>query len=362
MTDVLEKRSTGRRDLAFTERGEAGAPLYDTLAALLRHPRVMVLVTAFCFSLAVLAAFLRADFTATSRLTPQASESNLAQFSGVAAQLGVAMPTTPRQNESVDFYADLLKSRELLDSLAVTRFRFAAAPGDTLEGTYMDIYQLTGRTEFDRLFKARRRLEGKISVSVKRQSALVTLQVKAKWGTLAEQMNRRLLNLVNSFNLQRRQTQAHAEREFLDQRLQVVGDDLRDVQATQRGFLERNRSWENDPALALQMQNLTRRVTEVQQTQATLLQRYEQARVDEVRNTPVITIVESPEGSRRRSRGLILAGLLGIATGGILSTALALLLDQASKERTQYPETYDAVRGLWRALPRRLLGSGSGKS
>jgi uncharacterized protein involved in exopolysaccharide biosynthesis len=106
------------------------------------------------------------------------------------------------------------------------------------------------------------------------------------------------------------------------------------------------------------MQNLVRRVQEVQQANATLVQRYEQARIDEVRNTPVITIVESPEGSRRRSRGLILAGLLGIATGGILATALALVLDQASRERVLYPETYDAVRGLWEGLPRRLMGRG----
>ena len=87
MTDVLE-RSSGRRDLpTFVERVDGGAPLYETLAALFRHPRIMVLVPALCFTLAVVAAFLRADFNATSKLTPQASESNLANFAGAGVDM-----------------------------------------------------------------------------------------------------------------------------------------------------------------------------------------------------------------------------------------------------------------------------------
>ncbi|MBI4502338.1 MAG: hypothetical protein HY700_14405, partial [Gemmatimonadetes bacterium] len=261
MTDVLQRPSAKGGSPAGPRPDGAGAPLYDTAAVLLRHARLMILVPAVTFAIAVAFAWSSRDYAATARITPQNEQPNLSSLMGVAAQLGVANPVG-RQNESVDFYADLIKSREILDSVALTTFRFTAGRDDTdtLSGTYIDLNQIKGRNDYDRIYRARRMLDRKVTTTLKRTSGLVTIQTRAKWGRLAEQMNRRILELVNQFNLQRRQTAARAEREFLDRRLADIKSQLEDAQGALRSFQERNRSWQSDPALSLDMLNRQRRV------------------------------------------------------------------------------------------------------
>ncbi len=358
MTDVLERSSAVRT----APRGNApddpmSAPLLETMAVLLKHIRIMVIVPLVIFSLAVLNARSRREYMAQSRFSPAAQSTENGGLLGMAAQLGVGMQAG-RQNESVDFYADLLRSREVLDSLAATSFRFTAEPDDrdTLSGTYIQLYQFKGRNDFDRTYRARRKLEATVSVTLKRQSGLVTVQVRAKWGRLAEQMNRRLLDIINEFNLQRRRTTAGSERAFLESRLQAVGAELADDQATLRLFLERNRAYQDDPRLSLEMQNRSRKVDQTQQIYQGLLTQFERARADEVRDTPLITIVEAPEGSRKRSSGVLMAGLLGMVSGVLLACGLALTLEYLNGERSRNPEAYASFRKLWAGMPRRFLG------
>jgi uncharacterized protein involved in exopolysaccharide biosynthesis len=337
MTDVLD-RSVGKREERYEgEPAVTPAPLYDTAAALLRHVRIILFVPAVMAIIMVGFSWTTRQYVATSKITPKSLESNVSALAGMAAQFGLTGAPGSRQNESVDFYADLVKSREVIDSLAVTTFTFTAGRdgGDTLSGTYVALNKIKGKTDFERLVRARRRLEGRINVTVKRASGLVTVQTRAKWGLLAEQMNRRLLDLVNEFNLKRRQTAAGAEREFYDRRMEDVSKQLQDAQAALRVFLERNRSYQGDPALMQEMQNRTRKVDEAQQLYATLLQRLDQARADEIRNTPVITIVEVPEGSRKRNSGMMMSGVLGLVAGLLLAVGIALGLEYASAERNR---------------------------
>jgi uncharacterized protein involved in exopolysaccharide biosynthesis len=352
MTDIIKSPQSlpAPRDAAVTGVPLDDPPLLGTLAIVLRHLRTMVLVPLGTAALAVGLTLLTRGYTATSKITPQTEESGVAGLAGMAAQFGVAVGG--RQNESVDFYADLFRSRELMDSLAVSRYRFEASPGDTLEGTYMDLMGIEGEGA-SRLFAARRKISGKVSVSAKRTASLLTITTKAKWGMLAEQLNRRLLDLVNSFNLERRQTQARAERAFLESRLAEAETEMTQAQNADRAFRERNRVFEGDPALSARAANLGRRVNESAQTFEALRQSYERARAEEVRNTPVITVVESPEGSRRRTGGLKLAALLGLAAGVVLAAGIALVLEYAEAERRRSPEAWERIRML---VKRRLPG------
>jgi uncharacterized protein involved in exopolysaccharide biosynthesis len=352
MTDLIKSPQAlpAGREEVVTVTPLDDPPLLGTLAIVLRHLPVMVLVPLATAALAIGMTLLTRAYTAVSKITPQTEENSVAGLVGVAAQFG--MTVGGRQNESVDFYADLFKSRELMDSLAVTRYRFAAAPGDTLEGTYIELMGIKGDS-FSSVVAARRHLSSRVSVSVKRTASLLTITTKAKWGMLAEQLNRRLLDLANSFNLHRRQTQARAERAFLEARLTAAEAELAEAQDADRAFRERNRVFEGDPALSARAQNLGRRVNQAAQTFEAVRQSYERARAEEVRNTPVITVVESPEGSRRRTGGLKLAALLGMAAGVVLAAGIALTLEYAETEKRRSPEAWERIRTL---VGRRIPG------
>ncbi|MEX2156173.1 MAG: hypothetical protein WD773_04980 [Gemmatimonadales bacterium] len=70
------------------------------------------------------------------------------------------------------------------------------------------------------------------------------------------------------------------------------------------------------------------------QITASLMQAYEQARIDEVRNTPVVTVIEPANlPATSDARGLIKNGLLGLILGLMLFVASALARETFTQRR-----------------------------
>ena len=124
--------------------------------------------------------------------------------------------------------------------------------------------------------------------------------------------------------------------------MRVAQDELRDAEAGLESFLQRNRRYQDSPQLVVEFGRLQRRVELRQQVANSLSQAFEQSRIEEVRNTPVVTIVERPEGAAKPARTLRQAALVGGVLGGLATLgfifALELLraqgeLDPSSNER-----------------------------
>jgi uncharacterized protein involved in exopolysaccharide biosynthesis len=244
-------------------------------------------------------------------------------LSGLAAQFGVAMPSTSGA-ESPAFYADLVQSRGLLGSVVDTPFEYETDGGAKAKGTLTDFYKSKGKTPALRRDAAIRRLGDEVNASTVQKTGVVNLEVTAIQPALAVQINQRLLELLNEFNLRSRQSQAGEERRFTERRLSEVKQDLRTAEDRLQQFLQRNRDMRNSPELTFQADRLQREVTMQQDVYTTLAQAYEQAKIEEVRDTPVITIVQQAEFPVRPDRrGLIVKSLLGLIAGLLLGSALA---------------------------------------
>jgi len=141
---------------------------------------------------------------------------------------------------------------------------------------------------------------------------------------------------VNDFNLRRRQTQAGAEREFDQRRAQAALDSLRTAEANLAEFRATNIDFSRSPRLATREAELQRRVTLAQQIYTTIAQRYELANIEAVRNTPVITVVDAPEGlveARPRYTAAIVLGAFaaGVLLVGVWPAPLTQLMDASIK-------------------------------
>lgn len=297
-------------------------------------------------------------YTATASFMPQVSEISSSQLSGVAAQFGIALPGR-ESNQSPAFYAQLLKSRELLRQIVEARYRFSDGT-DTLSGTLTDLYHIKGATEDWRRDAALRRARRMIEASPDLRTGVVTVTVTARWPALAEEMARRVLTLVNQFNLERRQSQATAERRFVEARRTELEAELRQAETKLQAFLQGNREFRNSPQLTFEHDRLARDVLMRQQVYTSLAQAYEKARIDEVRNTPVITVIEEPDRPvRPDARGTLTAGLVGFALGGLLGIVAAFAREFFLQSREQDPEAFhqfvalrtklrDELRRPWR--------------
>ncbi len=291
--------------------------LIELINVVLKNRRMVVVTPLIVFVLVVAYAFLQPrTYTSSASFTPQSSAGSQSMAAGLAAQFGVSLPGSENA-QSPQFYANLITSREILSPLLETTFTFQAGD-EQISGTPAQLFEIEGDSPGQVREIALQALKDRISVSTDRETGLVTISVQTLWPEFSHQLADSILDELNRFNLETRQSQASAERTFVERRIAVVRDSLRAAEDALEEFLQKNRQLES-PQLQFVQDRLQRRVTMQQQVYTTLSQAYEQASIDEVRDTPVITIVEQPESpaipDRRR---LLLKGILALMVGGML--------------------------------------------
>ncbi len=295
-------------------------------------------------------------YVAESQFKPQArSGATAAQFASVAAQFGLNIGAGA-EGETPDFYADLARSRDLLQMVATTTHTFRPDPAgeEVLSGTIIELYEVQGDRPEERERRAVDRLLEDLTARVNIKTGVVTLRVEAPWAGLAEALNTRILELLNEFNVARRQSQAAAERRFVESRLEQAQQELEQSEDALEQFLMSNRRIDS-PELQFQRGRLQRRVDVRQQVFLSLAQGYEQARIEEVRDIPVLTVTDSP--SSRSAAPLSRSLLSGLLLGPILALALvfgrAWFRDQRVVDPSGYAEFRQHRRAMGRILPGR---------
>ena len=220
-------------------------------------------------------------------------QGNLGALSGVASQFGIALPAGDLRDPP-QFYVSLMHSRELLSrliELPMDNDGDASTPPRTL----VDLLRKGGSTLEARRAQTLQQLNKEmLGTSVDLRSGLVSFSIRSKSPVVSAVLAEALLDAVVRFNEERRQSQAGAERRFTEQRLAEVRGELRDAEDKLARFLQRNRDYRNAPTLVFEFDRLSRDVALRQQIFTALSQAFEQARIEEVRDTPILTVVDTP--------------------------------------------------------------------
>lgn len=307
------------------------APLARRWRLLLGIPLGLGLITT------LVSLVLPSVYTAQTTLTPAVSSSAggmsgsaLASLAGLAGQLGMA--SGAGGSLSPDFIADVLKSREVLTATLKSQFRDPSAKNE--QRALVEIMKVRGKSESARLSAGVRRLEALVKTRVDHSTGIVTLMVKAGDPELAAAIGNRMLEILNTFNLERRQSQSHEQARFTRERLAQAETELHQAEAAQLRFLQANREYIGSPILEFEYSRLRRGVDLKQEVYTSLAKSYEEARIAEVRDTPVITIIDSAVAPDMRSSPRpVLNGMIAFLLGGMLSFGLIFLLEQRGRVR-----------------------------
>lgn len=348
--------------------------LLSLASVLLRHRwLVLGLPAAFLFLVGSCTLVQPRTFTSTGAFVPQTGtgSSQLGRLAGVASQFGVSVPAA-EPGQSPEFYAELLRSRQLLESAVTTDYSVPGAGNDSAWSA-----DLVARLEVDESSRERAiaeavdRLDDRLSVQTGVETGLVEFSITMPSSGLARAVSERLLELVNDFNIQVRQSQAQREVDFVRGRLAEARTELQAAEDDLERFLENNRRFENSPPLRFKHQRLQRRVDLRQHVVTSLSQSLEEAQIEAVRSTPVISVVSEPtRPARPDPRNLVRNGLLALFLGLIVAVGLALVLEygrSAAREDEEDYREFEALRketvrevmSLWKSARRRLRGASS---
>ena len=277
------------------------------------------------------------------------SMSGLRGVGGFASQLGIGRPTDP--SESPKFYTQLIGSRELRTRLLHTRFADprTTAAGDSVK--LIDLLRIKNKDPERRQEKALKALGQSMKTMHDEETNLVTLKVTTEWRHLSAAVANRTLELLAEFNREQRSSRARSKRDFLERRTALARSELSGSEARHRSFLEQNRSWKSSPTLVLQEETLQREVDRAADLYLALQQQLESARIEEVNDAALITVVDSAVPPRKAAwprYGVLTVSTLAAGTlvGTMLAGLLVILADWRSRNPASASRIRDATRGI----------------
>lgn len=359
---MLESGSRAPIQASTGWNGEPFSLWFYASALLRRWILVIALPLALCVWTGLTSLSSPRLYRASASFVPQEPTTTVSGLGQIASQFGLVAPRA--NTTSPQFYAGLLQSREILRAVVDTTY-MATTP-KPFKGDLVHYFAIQAPNRETAVAEAVERVGALLRVQTDRNTGVIRVELSTRYPELSAQLVSRLLGLVNDYNLLRRQSQARAEREFVEQRLTQVQAELTAAEDALATFSRRNRRFSDSPELVAEEQRLQRVVTLRQQVYVSLAQNYESAKIDEVRNTPVINVLERPEGfveaaPRHTPRKVFVAfcvGLFAAAAFALGAEYLARAGQQASPDFETFVglvgETVGRVRGgLFRRASKR---------
>ena len=278
-------------------------------------------------------------YEASTTLSPAPASSDRLPLGGTLAtlggQLGIDLSGATGRT-LLRFYPDLLGSYWLLSRLATTTKQGDTALFDVLLGAPPNQSGSPTLADMDRAVAL---LRQSMQVDVNDRSNVFRVSVRLPTRSLALAAAERLIALVTEFDTRVRRSRASENRRFLETRTDSAEVMLGAAEDELARFEQRNRAYAQSPDLSLQHERLQRRETLLQDVYLSLARSLEQARIDEVKETPVLTIVDPPHVRWRKvepRRVQVVAaalafGALAVLALGFLPTTWRELLESLKR-------------------------------
>ncbi len=282
--------------------------------------------------------------------TPQGGTSSLAL---AASQFGFNIPSSGG-GWGAPMYVELIRSRALLEPIALDTLVVAEEGGRRI--TLINLLKIKALTRERAVAAAVGVLGSMITATEDKKLGGVTVAVTSQWPSVSLVLANRLVQRVNQFNLETRKSQAAAERQFVEAQAVESQRALLDAENRLQEFLQGNRDIGGSPGLAFERDRLQREVARQNQLYTSWLQSREEARIREIRDTPVITVFETPRlafiGEPRKSA---LKAILGGITGAMFGVLFAFLADSvAGARRSKREDAEEFFQLIERATPKVL--------
>jgi uncharacterized protein involved in exopolysaccharide biosynthesis len=303
------------------------------------------------------------SYTAQSQFMPKGARGQ-SQLSGIAAQFGVQLGGGDAM-QSPQFYVDLMETKGLLLPVAQKQYSIHTDSG-VISGDLLKLYNIKPDRRVVMNVKVVEALARQIKSEVAPKTGVITLTVATGNPELSLQVARNVLEQVNVSNLATRQRQATAERSFAERQVGEKRAELRQAEAELASFLESNRLYRQSPQLTLEYNRLQREVDRRNLVYSSLLSAYETARIEEVKDLPVITVIEPPDlPIVADRRGGVRKTAIGLLIGLILGCLIAFARDRMARNREAQTDEFleyaalkrEAIGDLthpWRPITRAL--------
>ena len=264
------------------------------------------------------------------------SSYNLGQFQGIASNLGIGIP---QSGKSLNI-TDLVKSRRLyemilnknwtVDNTSFNLIKYWKIDNDSFFSlnpiTMLKKMNSNNSINKQEIYIENAILEIANRISVDESSTgLITISVLMENPKLSSMIANYIYDAIKEISNSSYSEQAVLNRKFIEQRQDIAQSALIKAEEKLRDFRTNNINVSDSPQLQLEFERLLRQVEIQTQVYITLTQQYEIARIDEVKDTPsVILLDDSITPVKKHSPRRMFIVLISTFFGAIISLVAIL--------------------------------------
>src|ERR1041385_456851 len=271
----------------------------------------------------VISFLIPSKFRSSTSIVTQNSDNSLSllgSFADIASLAGINVTSV----SPVDLYPAIISSDIILSEVLREKFHPLG-----LDSAVM-LYDILGIQQDDSLERIEDGLkyfrENVLDLSSDKKTGIVTVEIETRYADLSASVVNSLVRHLDEYMRLKRRTTATEQRAFIETRLQQVDHELLEAEDSLRLFKERNRSRVASPELQMEESRLSRKVDIALVIFTELKKQYELVKIEEVKNTTIIQVLDEGRIPARRSwpkRGLIV--LMTTFLGSLVVMAHLLL-------------------------------------
>ena len=297
--------------------------LSDLILVTAKHLKIIILTPLIlCIFMSVHLLFFAVPvYESSAKIMSSSVNNNTTQATGLAAQFGIALPTANSNPEWI--YPEIIKSRTLARTMLKRKFNTKKYGSDKKLLNILTHGNNELKKSDDSLVRSG--IKQVINmIDIQPNGTYYDLTVSASEPVFAKDFASVLLEELDNHQRLYNKQKTSETREFIEERIADTKLELEAAEEALRDFNNRNRRIENSPGLQLERQRLAREVSVLIGVFTTLKQQFETTKIEEVKDSEYVIVLDPPEVPLYRSRPkrkmmLSLSAILGIGLGFILS-------------------------------------------
>ncbi len=212
---------------------------------------------------------------------------DIASLAGV--DVGNSAPT--------EIYEMILKSETVMENAFYKKYTTQKYPTQVNLVEYYDLSKRddldSSKIERDLFLRLRERfIKNSLKTSVDRFTKVLTIQVTLRESQLSADVVNNLVFSLDEFVREKRKSYAIEQRQYIEKRRHQVSDSLMAAEERLKLFKLSNKSYSSSPELLLESTRLMRTIETNSAVLYELTKQYELAKIEEIKDTPVINVQE----------------------------------------------------------------------
>lgn len=296
-------------EIESTEETESVIDVSALIDAVWSKRKLIVLIVGIATILSLgISLLLEESFLASTVILPESDKSKLSAMGGLSDLASLAGINVGSEGSLVKLYPTIIKSEAVLKVVLYKKYQTKKFSQSVNLIEYWEINAKTPELQFENALKSLNEL---LQVSMDSKTSVITMTISMPEPQLAADILNEVTIELDKFIRNKRTTSAGEQRKFVEGRLTEVKEDLTKSENTLKEFREKNRQVLS-PQLLLEQERLIRDVQINATVYTELRKQYELVKIEEVKNIPVINVMDPARAPAKKDKPKIVSNVLVI--------------------------------------------------